>query len=136
MVVERPSWDEYFMSMAIMASMRSTCSRLRVGAVIVVDNQVVGTGYNGAPSGMKHCRHVDDTPCRVSVHAEANAVLHSNIPQSPYNVMMYVTHAPCYECAKLIVNKGVTHVMYATKYRSEDGLDLLEHAGVWCEQSN
>lgn len=133
----RQSWDEYFLLLAEQASMRSTCSRLQVGAIIVQHNRVLGTGYNGAPKGLAHCVHDDDTPCRRSVHAEANALLHCR-GTDPHSwasyVDMYVTHAPCFECAKLIINSGVSRVLYRDTYRSEEGLDILREANVYFKQ--
>jgi dCMP deaminase len=127
----RPSWDQYFMLLAEQAAKRSTCSRLHVGAVVVQDYTVVGTGYNGAPSNFPHCEHFDDSPCRISVHAEANALLHSRMYDGTTMVSkMYCTHMPCFECSKLILNTAITVVYYGTEYRSNDGYDLLTSGGV------
>lgn len=133
--MSRQSWDEYFLLLAEQASRRSTCSRLQVGAVIVQHKNVVGTGYNGAPRGIDHCVHLDDTPCRISVHAESNALLKSTHTLGSLDlVMMYVTHAPCFECAKLIINAEIDHVVYRDTYRSKEGLDMLHEARVSFEQ--
>ena len=116
------------MRIALEAATLSTCSRLRVGAVLAQGNHVQSTGYNGAPKGVQHCKHVDDTPCRVAVHAEVNALLFSTVVT--HRDVLYVTHAPCFECAKLIINAGVKSVVYLEKYRSTEGLDLLQSARV------
>lgn len=132
MEVTRPSWDEHFLSIATEVSSRSTCSRLSVGAVVVSNLHIVSSGYNGAPKGLRHCDHsVDDGPCTMSVHAEANALLFRT--PDPYRTagqVLYVTHAPCYDCAKLIVNANIERVVYKDLYRNEKGLDLLLNAGV------
>jgi dCMP deaminase len=126
--VNRVSRDVYYLEMARTTTLRSTCSRLQVGAVLVRDDEVIGAGYNGAPKGVKHCVHVDDSPCRVSVHAEANALIHAR--KSTTGSVLYVTHAPCFECAKLIINARVDHVVFAEYYRSLEGLDILSQGGV------
>lgn len=122
------------MMMAEMASRRSTCSRLQVGAVVVQNGNIVGTGYNGAPRGIEHCVHDVDAPCRVSVHAEANALIHATGYQKYWFNSMYITHSPCYDCSKLIINAGVWQVYYRSVYRSHEGLDLLAEAGVGLEK--
>jgi dCMP deaminase len=121
--------DAYYLTIARATSMRSTCSRLNVGAIIVHNDRVLSTGYNGAPRGQKHCVHRDDRPCRVSVHAEVNALLFATYTQDS---SLYVTHAPCYDCSKLIINAGIKDVTYSTKYRSLDGVDLLSSVGIDC----
>ena len=130
----RPGIAEYYILLAEQAAKRSTCSRLQVGAVLVQNNSVVGTGYNGAPRGITHCAHVDDTPCRVSVHAEVNALIHAGNYQKYWYNQLYVTHAPCYDCSKLIINAGVWAVYYRDTYRSTEGLDLLADGGVQLHQ--
>lgn len=129
----RPSLIEYWSEIVRAVSTRSTCSRLQVGAVILRSGRVISTGYNGAPSGMQHCVHSpgDDTPCEISVHAEANAIAFA----ARYGVQtqfsqMIVTHAPCLECSKLIINSGIMRLYYLTEYRSSDGLHLLEKSGL------
>lgn len=130
---ERPSWDAYFMSLAQAASTRSTCSRLQVGAVLVADNRVMGTGFNGAPSGMDHCDHTfRDGPCEISVHAEVNALLFAQ--RIGFGCELYVTHAPCFQCAKLILNTGVSRVVFRELYKSDRGVLLLGNQGLEVER--
>jgi len=120
------------MLLAEQAATRSTCSRLHVGAVVVRARQVVSTGYNGAPKGMDHCVHTVDAPCEISVHAEANALLHDKTPEyGDIDKVMYVTHAPCYGCAKLILNADIGGVFYGAEYGSGSGLVLLEEGGLY-----
>lgn len=132
--VSRLDWDSHFLTLAGSTALRSTCSRLQVGSVVV--NQylnVVGTGYNGAPRGVPHCVHDDDAPCRIAVHAEVNALLFS---RETHGCTLYVTHCPCYDCAKLIINAGIKRMVYARAYRSIEGLDMLALGGVAFEQVN
>jgi dCMP deaminase len=128
--MSRVAWDEYFMLLAEQAAKRSTCSRLHVGAIIVQNRQVLSTGYNGAPRGMSHCVHTIDTPCYKSVHAEANALIFAGSLPQCYLREMYVTHAPCYDCSKLIINAGIDKVVYGETYRDLKGVQLLEEAEV------
>lgn len=92
------------------------------------EHHIIGTGYNGAPKGIEHCKHDDDSRCRISVHAETNAIIQA--PPSSGDLTMYITHAPCFDCSKLIINKDVTRVVYAREYRSNEGLQLLYKAGI------
>ncbi len=134
-MVTRSTWDQYFMLLAEQAATRSTCSRLSVGAVIVHNRQVISTGYNGAPKGMSHCVHTDDTACKISVHAEANALIHDKTTvQWLDKKVMYVTHAPCYDCAKLIMNTDIGTVIYGKEYRSDAGLVLMREGMMAVER--
>lgn len=120
----RQSWDDYFLSLAAAASSRSTCVRRKVGAVIVRDRHIISTGYNGGPSGYPHCdeggcpRARSDAPMGsnydacVAIHAEANALLFCG-PQDRENASIYCTDLPCFGCAKLISNSGITEVVAA-----------------------
>ncbi len=120
----RQTWDEYFLSLAGAASSRSTCVRRKVGAVIVRERHIVSTGYNGGPSGYPHCdeggcpRAQTDAPMGtdydgcVAIHAEANALLFCG-PQDRRNATIYCTDLPCFGCAKLIANSGISEVVAA-----------------------
>jgi dCMP deaminase len=118
----RQSWDDYYLELARTASTRATCSRRKHGAVIVKKRRIVATGYNGAPSGYPHC---DDGACPrassdaaqghdydacIAIHAEANALLFSS-PEEREDAVLYCTGAPCFGCAKLIANSGVSEVV-------------------------
>jgi dCMP deaminase len=118
------------------AAQRSTCSRLQVGAVLSRSGRILSTGYNGAPSGEPHCDHTFDhnSPCLTSVHAEVNAlVFAARHGVSTEGSSFYVTHAPCYACAGLLINAGVDTVYFRHHYRSKAGLDRLVDAeiAVW-----
>lgn len=117
----RPDWNDYFLGIAAAVSRRSDCERARVGAVVVKDRRIRGTGYNGAPSGAPGCaecpRRLSDVPpgssydnC-VAVHAEANALLHCD-REDLVGSTLYITREPCYGCWKLIQGAGVELVVW------------------------
>lgn len=127
----RPSLDRMLLDVANVVATRSTCSRLHVGAVLARDGRILSTGYNGAPTGVPHCAHVDGQPCAVAVHAEANAVAFAaRHGVTVEDATLYATHAPCAGCAGLIVNAGIRAVVYAEPFRSADGLNRLRVAGL------
>lgn len=134
----RLEWKQYHMLQAEQASTRSTCSRLQVGAVVVLDHHVLSTGYNGAPRGLTHCDHsAVNEPCKVAVHAEANALIFAPYPLGDTFLgepELYVTHAPCVGCASLAVNKGIQRVYFRDYYSTSGGLDVFRKAGVYYEQ--
>lgn len=127
----RPTRDQWCMSLAGLIAMRSTCSRLNVGALATRDGQLLAAGYNGAPSGMPHCVHKDLEPCRRSVHAEVNVIASAaKYGVSLQSASLYVTHSPCLSCAGLLINAGIRSVMYMHDFRDTSGLELLQEAGV------
>lgn len=128
-----------FMLMAQVVAKRGTCNRAQHGAVIVQDNRVVSTGYNGAPSGLPHCSEAGceigpEGGCIRTVHAEANAIAFAaKHGISCWGSVMYVTGEPCLRCAQLIVNSGIQAVYCLGKpgsYRDQRGIDLLKAAQV------
>ena len=141
--MERPSNDEYFMSMAKLVATRSTCIRRQVGAVIVKDKRVLSTGYNGSPKGSKHC---DELGCiRVElnvpsgtrhelcrgVHAEQNAVVQAAyFGVSVKDSTIYSTTHPCSMCAKLIINAGIIEIVYNEGYPDDLSKELLFETGI------
>ncbi len=142
----RPSWDEYFMGIARLVSTRSTCLRRQVGAVIVRDRRILTTGYNGPPRGIVHCdvvgclREQMGVPsgqrldiCRA-LHAEQNAIIQAALHGvSTEGAMIYVTHQPCFTCAKMIINAGIVRVVYGEGYPDELARQVLEEARVELE---
>ncbi len=129
----RPSQLDVLRDIARIVSWRSTCSRAQVGAVIHdARGVIVSTGYNGAPTGLPHCDHtIIDEPCRMAVHAEQNAILWAaRRGVALEGLHLVCTLAPCYDCAKSIIQVGLTKVVYLQTYRSLDGLSLLESAGI------
>lgn len=134
---ERPTVHRMLMDIALVVAQRSTCSRLQVGAVLARDGRVLSTGYNGAPSGLEHCRHElgANEPCTESVHAEANAIVQAaRHGVSTDETCLYLTHAPCLGCSGLILNSGVKGVFYQEFYKSELGIKRLKQSRVRVEK--
>lgn len=122
-----------YLDIAYVVAQSSTCSRLKVGAILVHDGRVISTGYNGAPAGLDHCEHIPQSkvPCSRAVHAEANTIAFAAKYGTPTDgSWCYTTHSPCENCAQLLINAGIIKVGYQIKYRITSGLDLLEEAGV------
>ncbi len=140
---ERPTVDEYFTAMAELISTRSTCLRRQFGSVIVQNNHVISTGYNGAPKDMPHCIEIgclrDDLEipsgqkheiCR-GVHSEQNAIIQCAIHgESTKDGTLYVTGYPCKICAKMIINSMIKRVVISGSYSDMEGIDLLKEAGI------
>ena len=141
---ERPTWDRYFMDIAHVVATRSNCSRRQVAAVIVKDQRIISTGYNGTPRGVKNCfdggcprcsgkvksgTHLDECLC---THAEQNAICQA----AYYGVAIagstiYITISPCLTCAKLIINAGIKEVVYGGDYAFLDTVKkMFKAAGV------
>ncbi len=129
---KRISKDEYFMEIAEVVSKRSTCIKRHVGAVLVKDSHILSTGYNGAPSGFKHCNSEicvrqnlksGEKPelCR-GVHAEINCIIQAAIHGTSIlgNTTLYSTHFPCMNCLKLIINAGIKRIVYGEGYNMEN----------------
>jgi dCMP deaminase len=137
---ERPSWDTYFMQIAHLVSTRSTCPRRSVGAIVVKDKHIVATGYNGAPSGLAHCPPDGDTTdwprgcliaghCSRSLHAEQNCLLQAaKIGLACSGATIYVTCQPCNTCAKMIINAGISRVVYEGDYPDDFSLELFRES--------
>lgn len=122
---------EMMMRMAEVTALRGTCERLQVGAVIARDGRSISTGYNGNVSRVAHCKHDDDTPCSTAMHAEANALIYAaRNGVATSDAHLYTTHMPCYDCARLIINAGITKVFFSIPYRKREGVELLTNAGV------
>ncbi len=142
-IYERPSWDEYFMTIAKEVATRSTCLRRHVGAILVKDRRILATGYNGAPKNIEHCavtgcvRERDNIPsgerheiCRA-LHAEQNALLQA----ATYGVQiegatLYCTTQPCVMCAKMLINVGVEKIYVLESYPDPLALNLLAEAKI------
>ena len=132
----KPKFIDYYMKIAEVTSSLSYAKRLQVGAVIVKDNQILATGYNGMPSGWENvCETVEpdgNTKTKPEVlHAETNAIAKvAQSTESSLGSTLFCTHAPCIECAKLIYQSGINTVYYRDQYRSDAGLKFLELSGV------
>ena len=139
----RPSWDEYFMQVTRVVGTRSTCIRRQLGAVIVKNKRILSTGYNGVPSGLAHCLDVGclrqkmEIPsgerfelCR-GLHAEQNAIIQAAYHGvSIQGAVIYSQAQPCVTCAKMIINSGITCIIYEQDYPDALSRQLLEEAGV------
>ena len=131
-----------YMDVAERFAQLSSAKRLNVGAIVVKDDRIISIGYNGMPSGWDNecevCTHVDDVgnPTLVTkpevLHAESNAIAKlARSPESGEGATIFITHAPCIDCAKLIYQSGIATVYYKNDYRSTQGLDFLKKSNVW-----
>ncbi|MGD9058077.1 MAG: cytidine/deoxycytidylate deaminase family protein [Desulfobacterales bacterium] len=140
---QRPSWENYFMDIAMLVAKRSTCLRRSVGAIIVKDKRILSTGYNGAPTGVRHCQEVGclreklgiesgkmHELCR-GIHAEQNAII-----QAAYHGVsvkdgsVFCTNLPCSICAKMIINAGIRKIYYRSGYADELSQDMMQEAKI------
>jgi Deoxycytidylate deaminase len=139
----RPNWHQYFIEMAYLIAQRSTCQRRQVGALIVMNNQIISTGYNGAPKHVLHCSEAGclrkklNVPtgerhelCR-GVHAEQNAIIQAAINGSSIKQgSLYCTHQPCSICSKLLINSEITNIYIAESYEDKLAKEMLAEAGI------
>ena len=140
----RSTWDEYFMEVAEIVKTRSTCMRRQVGAVIVKDNRIITTGYNGAPSGLSHCTEIGSCErqrlgipsgerhelCRA-LHAEQNAIIQAaKFGVSTDGAELYVTVQPCVICAKMLINAGIVRIVHKGDYPDALSRTMLTEAGM------
>lgn len=139
----RPGWDEYFMEITLLVSKRSTCLRRSVGALIVKDKKILTTGYNGAPSGLKHCGDVGCLRDKLGIpsgqrseicrglHAEQNAII-----QAAYHGVsikgstLYCTTYPCSTCMKMLINSGIKRIVYREGYPDQLSKQLAKESGM------
>lgn len=139
----RPSWDEYFMDITRRVATRSTCLRRAVGAILVHDKRIIASGYNGGPSGLAHCLDIgclreklgipsgqQHELCR-GIHAEQNAIIQA----ARYGVsidgsVLYCTTQPCTQCTKMLINAGITEIVYAEGYPDDLACELLDESGI------
>lgn len=132
MVSKQEALDRRYLRMARIWAENSYCTRRKVGALIVKDKMIISDGYNGTPSGFENvCELEDGTTKPYVLHAEANAI--TKVAKSSNNSLgatLYVTASPCLECSKLIIQSGIKRVVYSEMYRLDDGLKLLERAGI------
>lgn len=140
---QRPDWDEYFLDIAELVSRRSSCLRRSVGAVLVKERRILATGYNGAPTGLRHCldlgclreqQHVPSGErhelCR-GLHAEQNSIIQAALHGvGVREATLYCTNHPCVICAKMIINAGVAKVIFREGYSDQLSDEMLKEAGV------
>lgn len=139
----RPSWDGYFMEIAEVIKSRSTCMRRQVGAVIVKDNRILSTGYNGAPKGIQHCGETGCLRERLNVpsgerhelcrglHAEQNAIIQAAVfGVAVEGGTLYTTLSPCILCTKMIINAGIKRIVLREDYHDRLAVEMLEESGI------
>ncbi|MCD6273578.1 MAG: cytidine/deoxycytidylate deaminase family protein [Deltaproteobacteria bacterium] len=142
-IEDRPSWEKYFMDIAFLVAKRSTCLRRSVGAVLVKNKRILATGYNGAPSGIRHCSETGclrdslNVPsgekhelCR-GIHAEQNSIIQAAFHGvSIKGATLFCTNLPCSICAKMIINAGITRIYFHDGYADVMSEEMLKEAGV------
>ncbi|MCL6637362.1 MAG: ComE operon protein 2 [Alicyclobacillus sp.] len=133
---KRMSWEAFFATQSRVMALRSTCPRLAVGCVIVRDKRMIASGYNGSLRGDVHCSDVGcrivDGHCVRAIHAEQNALLQcARFGISTEGADLYVTHLPCLQCTKSIIQAGIQRVYFEEVYRPDPyAAELFAHAGV------
>ena len=133
--IHRPSWDEYFLKLAILVSERATCPRMHCGCVLVRDKRILATGYNGSIPGDGHCEDIgcliEDNHCIRTIHAEVNAILQCSIHGiSTMGAIAYVTNMPCTNCAKALIGAGIRDVVIFSDYHGSLAEDFFKKAKV------
>ena len=130
--------DKRYLRMATIWAENSYCERRKVGAIMVKGKMIISDGYNGTPAGFENvCEDEYGATKPYVLHAEANAITKvARSTNSSEGSTLYVTASPCVECAKLIIQAGVTRVVFNELYRLTDGVDLLRRAGVECVHIN
>ncbi len=141
---DRPNWDEYFIEIAKLVSTRSNCVSRKVGAVITVDNQIISTGYNGAPKGLHHCvdaggclRKLNNIEsgtrqeiCRA-VHAEQNAIISAAVKGvSIKGGTIYLNTYPCSICTRMLINAEIKKIVYESDYSDQLSKEMLEESKI------
>jgi dCMP deaminase len=128
-------FDRSYLAMANIWAQNSYCKRRQVGALIVKGRSIISDGYNGTPSGFENECEQDNKTKPYVLHAEANAITKvAKSNNSSEGATLYVTSSPCLECAKLIIQAGISRVVFAEHYHSTEGISLLERAGIEVEQ--
>jgi dCMP deaminase len=136
MMEKEKKFDRSYLEMAAVWAKNSYCQRRQVGAILVKDRMIISDGYNGTPSGFENvCEDENGVTKPYVLHAEANAITKvAKSSNSSLGATLYVTASPCVECAKLIIQAGITRVVYSEEYRITDGVDLLRRAGIQVEK--
>jgi len=140
---KRPTWDEYFLEVANLVSKRTTCLRRRVGAVLVKDKKILATGYNGAPSGLKHCIEIGCLREKLKIpsgerhelcrglHAEQNVLLQAALyGVSTKDSVLYITNQPCIICVKMLINAGIKEIVSSGDYPDKLAKKFLKEAKI------
>jgi len=141
--MQRPSWDQYFMDITHLVATRSSCLRRQVGALLVKDRNILATGYNGVPTGITHCEVTGCLRERLKVpsgerhelcrglHAEQNAIIQAAKHGTNIDgATLYCTTMPCIICTKMIINAGITRVIYGEGYADELAREMITEADI------
>ncbi|MBI2103395.1 dCMP deaminase family protein [Candidatus Woesebacteria bacterium] len=137
-IEERPSKEQYYLNIASVVAERATCPRLHVGAVIVKNDMIISTGYNGAPRGLPHCIEegcdIQNGHCVRTLHAEINSILQAAYHgHSTKDAALFTNYLPCENCAKAIINSGIILVVFSEIYNNVDQpktRELFRLAGI------
>ncbi|ROT47672.1 deoxycytidylate deaminase [Candidatus Cardinium hertigii] len=148
--MQKPSFNDIFMLLAIELAQRSHCVKKQVGAVLTKDTRIISIGYNGPPAGTYNCDEIWPKTgcakriggrCWLAIHAEQNAIMYAlNNHANVKNAILYITLSPCLSCARIIFSVGIQKVIYKDSYAAyknidvEEGLDFLHEFGVGVEQ--
>jgi dCMP deaminase len=131
-------FDKHYLEMAAIWAKNSYCKRRQVGALLVKNRMIISDGFNGTPAGFENqCEDENDVTKPYVLHAEANAITKvAKSGNSSEGATLYITTAPCIECAKLIIQSGIVRVVYAEEYRKSEGIELLKRANIKVENFN
>jgi len=137
----RPSWDDYFLKLAMLVSERSTCPRMHCGCVLVRGRQILSTGYNGSIPGGLHCEdagcYVVDNHCIRTIHAEMNAVIQCSAHGiSTFGATAYITNMPCTNCSKALIAAKIKEVVIFSDYHDTLAEEFFENAGIVIRRQN
>ncbi len=132
----KPKFQNMYMEIAETVSKMSYAKRLQVGAIVVKDNRIISIGYNGSPAGWdNNCEDENNKTKPEVIHAEANAIMKlARSNESGMDSVMFLTHAPCIDCAKLIYGSGITQVFYKNEYRDQSGVEFLKKCNLIVNQ--
>ncbi|MDR2401535.1 MAG: cytidine/deoxycytidylate deaminase family protein [Deferribacteraceae bacterium] len=139
----RPSWDAYFVKIVKVAATRSTCLRRSVGALLVKDNRILASGYNGVPKGLPHCEKTGCLREKLKVpsgerheicrglHAEQNVIIQAALYGVPISgATIYCTNRPCSICTKMIINAEIERVVYLEDYNDALAEELIRQTDI------
>jgi len=131
MLSKEEKYDQMYLDIAKRVSSMSHCERNQVGCVLVRDDRILSMGWNGTPTGFNNCCEIEGETKQEVIHAEENAIAKiARSTETSKGAVLYTTLAPCVECAKLLIQSGVSRVVYSNRYRYDAGIDLLEEAKI------
>ncbi|MDB4104356.1 dCMP deaminase family protein [Salibacteraceae bacterium] len=132
LLAKQERYDKAYLRLALEWAKLSRCKRKQVGAIIVKDSTIIADGYNGTPTGFENeCENEDGQTKWYVLHAEANAILKvARTTNQAAGATLYLTHSPCKDCSKLILQSGIERLVYTDAYKDASGLEFLEKAGL------